>query len=42
MPLTDKEYRQAKPKDKIYAITDGYGMYLEIHAVYGDGMTPSP
>jgi hypothetical protein len=29
--LTDPACRTAKPKDKIYAITDGDGMYLEIH-----------
>ena len=30
MPLTDKQAKQAKPKDKAYRLTDGEGMYLEV------------
>ncbi|GHT99806.1 hypothetical protein FACS1894126_6110 [Alphaproteobacteria bacterium] len=29
--LSDSACKNAKPKDKVYAITDGEGMYLEIH-----------
>jgi integrase len=29
--LSDAACKNAKPKDKIYAVTDGEGMYLEIH-----------
>ncbi|MDR1236439.1 MAG: tyrosine-type recombinase/integrase [Holosporaceae bacterium] len=29
--LSDAACKNAKPKDKIYAVTDGGGMYLEIH-----------
>ncbi|GHU23394.1 integrase [Alphaproteobacteria bacterium] len=29
--LSDAACKNAKPKDKVYAITDGEGMYLEIH-----------
>jgi hypothetical protein len=30
MRLTDIAIRKAKPKDKIYTLTDGDGMYLEV------------
>lgn len=29
-PLTDIQVRNAKPKDRIYTLSDGEGMYLEI------------
>lgn len=29
-PLTDIEVRSAKPKDKVYKLSDGSGMYLEV------------
>lgn len=31
MPLTDKAIRAASAREKIYRITDGEGMYLEVH-----------
>ncbi|MHB9838483.1 tyrosine-type recombinase/integrase [Paraburkholderia terrae] len=30
MPLTDAAVRAAKPKEKSYKLTDGFGMYLEV------------
>jgi hypothetical protein len=30
VPLTDIQVKSAKPKDKIYTLSDGGGMYLEI------------
>ena len=30
MPLTDTKVRQAKPKEKIYKLSDEKGMYLEV------------
>lgn len=30
MPLTDKDCKNAKPKDKVYRLTDSHGLYLEI------------
>jgi hypothetical protein len=29
--LSDAACKNAKPKEKIYAVTDGEGLYLEIH-----------
>ena len=29
-PLTDTEVKQAKPKDKIYNLADGKGLYLKV------------
>lgn len=30
MPLSDRQIKAAKPREKIYRLTDGHGMYLEI------------
>lgn len=30
MPLSDRQIKAAKPREKIYRLTDGQGMYLEI------------
>lgn len=29
-PLTDTEIKKAKPKDKIYTLSDGHGLQLRI------------
>jgi len=35
MPPTDVEVRNARPRDKIYRLTDGSGMYLEVSQAGG-------
>jgi hypothetical protein len=36
LPLTELQVRNAKPRDKVYSLADGGGMYLEVKPRFPD------